>query len=311
MMRSSTQRKRFLRPVAIALLLSLLLPCAQVQAQIAPQQTDLYPVRKDKKWGYSDRTGKVVIKPAFESAFPFADGLAMVEITRSSTQTFINAQGSVLEVHQSYGSSQFSEGMLLVKDGDKYGYVDKAGTVVIGFQFEDAGDFGDGLAPVKINAKWGYIDHAGKTSIAPQFTDAASFSEGLAEVTFDEVRPFPGFVESLARVDEDAHRKWGFIDRTGKMVIAPQFTLSGKFSQGLAPVGKGKEIGPFTGPTNQKWGYIDKTGKVVIGLQFNSASEFAEGLAAVKVGRKWGYIDTSGKWSSFRSSSTPGSSTGD
>ena len=53
--------------------------------------------------------------------------------------------------------------------------------------------------------------------------------------------------------------KWGYIDKTGKIVINPQFKSEGYFKEGFAPV----EIG-------NKWGYIDKTGKIVINPQFNS-----------------------------------------
>ena len=33
----------------------------------------------DNKWGYVNKSGTVVIKPAFESADPFVEGLALVE----------------------------------------------------------------------------------------------------------------------------------------------------------------------------------------------------------------------------------------
>ncbi len=46
--------------------------------------------------------------------------------------------------------------------------------------------------------------------------------------------------------------KYGYIDKTGKYVINPQFDYAGSFSEGLAVV----EIGG-------KWGYIDKTGKFI------------------------------------------------
>ena len=44
--------------------------------------------------------------------------------------------------------------------------------------------------------------------------------------------------------------KWGFIDKTGKIIINPQFDEVDFFSEGLCAV----KIG-------NKWGYIDKKGK--------------------------------------------------
>jgi hypothetical protein len=64
------------------------------------------------------------------------------------------------------------------------------------------------------------------------------------------------FSEELAAVEIDG--KWGFIDKTGQMVIQPQFAKPSLFAKpyyfvgGLALVWAG-----------EKWGYIDKTGKYV------------------------------------------------
>lgn len=78
--------------------------------------------------------------------------------------------------------------------------------------------------------------------------------------------------------------KFGFIDETGQVVIAPQFEWARDFSEGLAAVRK----------NGNKWGFIDKTGKMVINNQFSAAGDFSEGLAVVVVNGKMGYIDKNG-----------------
>jgi WG containing repeat len=66
--------------------------------------------------------------------------------------------------------------------------------------------------------------------------------------------------------------KYGYIDRSGKMVIPPQFKEAGSFSEGLAIIRL----------NDKEWGYIDTSGKLVInGEEFGLAREFSEGLAAV------------------------------
>ena len=52
--------------------------------------------------------------------------------------------------------------------------------------------------------------------------------------------------------------KYGFMDRSGKTIITPQFDGAGGFSEGLADVRVGA-----------KWGYIDTKGSVVITPQFD------------------------------------------
>ena len=66
-------------------------------------------------------------------------------------------------------------------------------------------------------------------------------------------------------------KKYGFIDKNGKVVIEPQFDGADAFSEGLARVKK-----------DRKWGFIDKSGKVVIEPQFDWVSDFSEGLAKVR-----------------------------
>lgn len=40
----------------------------------------LFPIIKNGKWGYIDKTRKIVIKPQFDDVESFSEGLARVEI---------------------------------------------------------------------------------------------------------------------------------------------------------------------------------------------------------------------------------------
>ena len=77
--------------------------------------------------------------------------------------------------------------------------------------------------------------------------------------------------------------KWGYMDRQGKIVIAPQFDDAGDFFGGRAKVRK-----------QEKWGYIDASGRLAIDFQFDNAEDFKEGLAAVQVNRRWGFVRPDG-----------------
>lgn len=95
-----------------------------------------------------------------------------------------------------------SEGMILFRSGDKYGFAGADGTAVIGPRFSDAGLFREGLAQVKLDGGWGFIDMAGRFAVEPRFEDALFFSEGLAAVK--------------------TGGKWGYIDKNGDTAMYPR-----------------------------------------------------------------------------------------
>jgi hypothetical protein len=128
---------------------------------------------------------------------------------------------------------------------------------------------------------------------------------------------------------------WGYIDREGKVVVAPQYRQAQDFSDGLGQVTIASGSTSFVDATgavvlelgNQfpilqdfsegraafsidgKWGYIDRRGKIVIAARYDKVQSFSEGRAAVNLGAtlkrefprdylaggKWGFVDASGK----------------
>jgi|SRR2546426_7180302 len=208
---------------------------------------------------------------------------------------------------QSNGRQGGSDELVLVKQGGKWGYADKAGTIVIEPQFYGGHKFQEGFAAVCTDAgapskvgfidehgvgtnvpaprKWGFIDQTGTLVIPPQFEGVGDFSEGLAAATYEI--PF-------SNTDS-----WGYIDKTGKIVIKPQFSRAAGFSEGLALVWAGGI--PLTDPVEKsfvKMGYIDKTGRWIIHSRFlyYFYDEFSEGLVPFrKESSKWGYMDRKGK----------------
>lgn len=67
--------------------------------------------------------------------------------------------------------------------------------------------------------------------------------------------------ELLRRVQKNG--KWGFADRSGKVVIPCQWEDSWNFCEGLAAV-----------KLEGKWGYLDMSGVVVIPCQWDKAYSF-------------------------------------
>ena len=163
-----------------------------------------------------------------------------------------------------------------------------------------------GLSPFKEfvdgHPRYGYRA-AGAVKIQPRFLDVEEFRGGLAGV-------------------KDASGKWGFIDETGTMRIAPQFQAVAAFSEGLAAVdlcarcayidSQGKQAFPDTFRhcyrygdrvakvelTEGHWGFIDKTGKILARLSGDGEfALFSEGLMpAEEDGGGVGFADRTGSF---------------
>ena len=192
----------------------------------------LFPVGVNGKWGYINRSGKLVIPLHFDIAYNFHEGLAPV-VEVNYKYGYINKSGKLVIPPQYDAADNFREGLALVGVNAKYGYINTSGKLVIPLQYDYAGYFYEGLARVVVNNEFGYINKSGNFVIQPQHFDIAyNFHEGLAMV--------------------EVNGKWGYINRSGKLVIPPPFQYAEKFREGLALVG-----------VNAKYGYINTSGKWV------------------------------------------------
>jgi len=274
--------------------------------------------------GFVDRAGQIVIPPKYERVGYFSNGYVPVREEKGKPWLILDENGKIAyslpdDISPANGCRISKDRRLPVKRGDPgdklernavdgwydleqkqfhplgpytvvdgfseglcrfnsvgpmvYGYADKDGQIVIPKQFDYASDFNSGLALVKLQQQFGYIDHSGKfvLKLPEEFLDVDEFHEDLAAV---------------AAKDANGEIHWGFIDRTGKIVIEPQFWVADKklllsnrprFSEGLAHVAVGDEI-------HHKYGFINKAGQWIIKPQFRDAQDFNRGEAFVRLG---------------------------
>lgn len=277
-------------------LITVIIPCTFFFIS-CDNKSQLLLICQNGKYGFMDKTGKVVIHPQFDCAADFCDGLARVKI------------------------------------GEKYGYIDESGLLVIKPQFDEAYDFSDGRAIIRIGDYYGLISKS-ETEIKPpeeynvfRFNENRSIEIGHSYAYYDYIS---GFSEDMAIVEIDG--KYGYIDKKERIVIIPQFDYADDFSEGLASVGfdgKWEYIDksgtivtrlnadcayPFSNGRarvriGDKWSFIDELGVFCFVkkedflykniydtiYQFDEADDFCEGFARVKVTKGyWSLIDN--KW---------------
>ncbi|HET8540318.1 MAG TPA: WG repeat-containing protein [Anaeromyxobacter sp.] len=297
-------------------------PPASPEPKIPPPQAKvpapgpLFPVLERGKWGYIDRTGRVVISPRFDAAGRFSDGLAPVAL--GDRKGWADATGELVLVPE-YAPAEagalhrrFSDGLAVVRDGTKLGYVDRRGRLAIPARFHSAEDFSEGLALTCDAAGCGYVDKTGRGVIGPGFLGGGPFRKGLAAVwvgkgdmgsqrwrLHDRERGWlPGDFEGAGNLADDRlpvkwQGRWGFVDRAGRGVVRPQFAWASDFSEGLAPVAQ----------TVWSCGYLDREGKIVIPTRLRACGPFSSGLARVDLSaanedakkQKLAFVDRAGR----------------
>jgi len=191
----------------------------------------------DRKHGFVDRAGNTAIPFRFDFAFPFREGLAVVEI--ADKYGIIDGNGEwIVPPRFDHTGILYKDGLLAVKESGKWGYLDQQGGFAIPLQFDDAQMFSEGLAAVMVGEGWGYIDMSGSFVIQPQFTYVRGFKEGMAPVYIG------GFHRFVTTQEGDMLRmgwqlqggKWGAIDTEGEVVIQPQYDEPFGFCDGIASV---------------------------------------------------------------------------
>lgn len=204
------------------------------------------------KWGYIDTRGNIVVAPRF----PFygsdfdAGGIARVVLEiRSKTggrpsdiqliYGYINTSGKLILQDGQYDGVAilyYAEGFVLVRKGEKYGFVNKDGDEAVGW-FDNASHFSKvGLAAIKQGDKWGYVDRSGNVVIPPCFDRASTFSD-----------------EGIALIDLSTKR--GHINTRGEFITQPIYEKLGLFeSDGLA-----------SATLNGAIGFVDRRGQFTAG----------------------------------------------
>jgi len=199
---------------------------------------------KERKQGYIDKTGKVVVVAQFDYASEFQGGRALVSADKK--WGFIDASGRIAIPVQYDEATHFGEGLAAVRSGRIWSYLDGEGKAVLSVEFDEARGFSEGLAAVRQGKLWGYIDRAGKLSIAPQFSAAWDFHEGRALVANGKLPEW----------------KLGFANRAGKLIDAPWYRWAGDFQGGVARVEAG-----FSREEHHPSVLIDRSGTILLDPQ--------------------------------------------
>ena len=139
-------------------------------------------VKSNNKKGVINIDGTIALPVEYESIELISDSLFIVD--NNNGQNLISMPEKMIlgESHDHIYRNRISEGFILIKDNDKYGFIDVNGNNVIPAIYDRAGSFSDGLAAVEKDDKCGFIDHSGNIVIDLVFDSVIGFRFGLARV---------------------------------------------------------------------------------------------------------------------------------
>ncbi|MDX6289412.1 MAG: hypothetical protein QOH42_1211, partial [Blastocatellia bacterium] len=239
------------------------------------------------KWGYIDKAGKLVLPLRFTHAEDFSEGLAGVKDGEHGG--FIDHQGRFVFDVPLDVTLGFHEGVAGVLWKGTLAYFDRTGKKLAppADYGPKSNSFSEGLVPISIGGQWGFMDRTGKLVIEAKFEDAENFSEGLAPVKVRSAETVWCPADAAGN-RAGSTMMYGYIDKTGKMIVAAVLNSAAPFREGLAAVSKCDESY-----------FVDKTGRTVISGGFRYASSFSGGLARIETltrnGLIEGYVDKDGK----------------
>lgn len=139
-------------------------------------------------------------------AYSFWGEVAIVK--RNTEYEMINKRGEFYKTLSGYDFLKFSnEGMLAVRSGGKWGFINERGDVIVKPQYDSCDSYKFGYAKVKKGTRWGIIDKIGTEIIEPKFENI-----------------YPGENGWFIFYEKSG---WGILDKTGTVVVPPTlYTLS-------------------------------------------------------------------------------------
>lgn len=137
-------------------------------------------VAKNGKYGVIDTSNKTILpfNNKYDRIDNYSEGMAAVR-SKAGKWGFINLDGKEVIAPQYQaldgnfaGNYGFSQGLIGVYNGKKWGFISKTGKVAVPFIYDEIRPFSEGLAGVLKNGKWGFINGANKTISPFQYSDS-------------------------------------------------------------------------------------------------------------------------------------------
>ena len=248
-------------------------------------------------WGYLNKDGSIFLPARYKTVEEYSEERAVVQDLNNKYH-LIDNNGVIISDSIPYEKiNKYLNGRALIKDSQRYGYIDRQGELAIAMDYEYATDFIDGLAIVTKNRKQGMIDINGSFMIPIKYDKLWPVKSGMIRYRNNNKFGYIDFKSknevfstfSSATDFQDAHavvnngNNYLLIDKTGRTIHLP-YTL-------VDTGGEGKWIYAL----NASYGFLDNDGVVLCPPNFDLVMRYREERAGFALNDVWGYLDEDGK----------------
>lgn len=333
-MLQNPDKEKFYRLIIAFLVLMMAMGCkpdtpAKSEAELSYLADYEVPANK---WGYMDKKGSLLIKPIYDDAGPFSEGLAAVNL--AGKWGFINTKGEVVIEPRFRSAWAFRENKARVEPFDQPAfYIDKTGSPLASGQWAAAGDFSGGRAKVIAGNLIGYIDTTGQLIIKPIYARGWNFELEMAVVEYEDqlsvINPYGHYLVPGPFDDVKINTDDGFIlarrketsmvyDLKGNEILRLENAKLVETGGRLASARQGSEMffydlrdkkflknevfsniiylgdRRWTGKTAEGYALLDQDGKIMNNKRFKQINKYSNRIAAYHVLDVWGYMDLYG-----------------
>ena len=265
---------------------------------VGPFSEGLAAVNQNGKWGYIDRSGEVVIHITYKSAWAFHEGFARV-LPFDGPDHFINTAGKILEGENWSAADDFSNGRARVLVGHLFGYIDTSGQLVIQPIYKRGWNFEESVCIVEYEDKLGVIDLQGEPILKTEYDQIKKSTEKQILLCKKEntsyALDFSGkeLIKMEAAKMTDSNGESISIREGDKMFLVKVTDASVRSQPFINIIYLGENL--WAGRIDTGYHLLSKDGTLMSDTSYTQINKFSDGFAAYSKGDYWGYMDTSGR----------------